>query len=378
MNLRQAIQRSSLLRALILALAAFALLAAMWGGLLRIGWKIPALGSTLAANHGVLMVSGFLGTLIGLERAVALSPRSRREPRSRRSRVLRNWPFSGPALSGFGALLIVTEFSTLAGAALITLGSALMVVMVANVLRQGFAGFMLILALGAAAWFIGNLIWLGGLPVHNAAPWWIGFLVFTIAAERLELGRLLGESRLRQAAFAAGMALFSLGCGIAPFQFQAGLSVLGLGALILAAWLLRNDVSRKTIRRPGLTRFIGVCILAGHLWLGIGGALALLLPVGPAGPTYDAVLHAFFLGFTFSMIFGHAPIILPAVTGRTPRFTPAHYLHLAALHLSLAMRVVGDLTLMSGLRQWGAMLNAAALIMFLLNTILAALRGESA
>jgi hypothetical protein len=364
--------------ALILTLAASASLAAMWGGLLRIGWNIPTLGSRLAANHGALMVSGFLGTLIGLERAIALSPRFQRAHRPRRPRLLRHWPYGGPALSGIGALLIAADVSTLIGAALITLGSALMVITIATVLHKGFAWFILILALGAAAWLVGNLLWLMGLPVYKAAPWWICFLVFTIAAERLELGRLLGESRVRRAVFAFGVTLFSLGCGITPFQFQLGMSVLGAGALILAGWLLRNDVSRKTIRRPGLTRYIAVSILGGHLWLGVGGALALSLPVGPAGSTYDAVLHTFFLGFTFSMIFGHAPIILPAITGITPRYTPAFYLHLAALHLSLAMRLAGDLTLGSGLRRWGAMLNVVALMIFLLNTILAARRGERA
>ena len=34
-----------------------------------------------------------------------------------------------------------------------------------------------------------------------------------------------------------------------------------------------------------------------------------------AGPRYDAMLHSIFLGFVFSMIFAHAPIILPTITG---------------------------------------------------------------
>lgn len=54
----------------LMALGMIALLAAMLGGLFRLGWDWPPIPSTLSVAHGPLMVSGFLGTLIGLERAV--------------------------------------------------------------------------------------------------------------------------------------------------------------------------------------------------------------------------------------------------------------------------------------------------------------------
>jgi hypothetical protein len=56
----------------LLALAWAALIGALWGGLLRLGWAWPTPQPSLALLHGPLMVCGFLGTLIGLERAVAL------------------------------------------------------------------------------------------------------------------------------------------------------------------------------------------------------------------------------------------------------------------------------------------------------------------
>ena len=59
-------------RLLLLAPAAVALLTALWGGLGRLGWALPAVHPAAAALHGPLMVSGFLGTLITLERAAAL------------------------------------------------------------------------------------------------------------------------------------------------------------------------------------------------------------------------------------------------------------------------------------------------------------------
>ena len=56
----------------LVALAALALLAALWAALARIGVDMPALPVPVVAEHGPLMVSGFLGTLVSLERAVAL------------------------------------------------------------------------------------------------------------------------------------------------------------------------------------------------------------------------------------------------------------------------------------------------------------------
>lgn len=61
----------------LLLLAAAALLAALWGGLVRIGWSLPALPLRLPAAHGALMIPGFLGSLISLERAVALRQQAR-------------------------------------------------------------------------------------------------------------------------------------------------------------------------------------------------------------------------------------------------------------------------------------------------------------
>lgn len=54
----------------LMGLGMLALLAALWAGLVRLGWGLPPLRPTLPIAHGPLMVSGFLGTLISLERAV--------------------------------------------------------------------------------------------------------------------------------------------------------------------------------------------------------------------------------------------------------------------------------------------------------------------
>jgi hypothetical protein len=88
------------------------------------------------------------------------------------------------------------------------------------------------------------------------------------------------------------------------------LAVSGVGLILLGAWLLRFDIARHTIKKSGLTRYIAACLLPGYVWLIMGGCLWLIAGLPSSNLTIDAMLHTLFLGFVFSMIFGHAPIIL--------------------------------------------------------------------
>ncbi len=354
----------------LVALGIFALLAAMWGGLLRLGWNFPPLDPALAGVHGPLMVSGFLGTLISMERAVALRAR---------------WPFAAPLFTALGALVLIASISAAGGALLITLGSLGLVAIFAVIVRRQPALFTVTMALGAILWFIGNLVWLAGLPVFRVVLWWAGFLILTIVGERLELSRLLRLSHASERLFFLAVAILVIGVGIDAYEgivlpaagTTFGTRIAGVGMIALAAWLLRYDIARRTVRQQGLTRFIALCLLLGYAWLGLGGLMRLAAPGAVInGPYYDAMLHTVFLGFVMSMIFGHAPIILPAVLGRPMSFQPTFYLHLAILHLSLALRIVGDLGAGLTVRQWGGMLNVIAVLAFLFATARALFRTE--
>jgi len=59
------------LRAIPLAAGALAMAVGLWMGLVRLGVDLP--GTGLSDLHGALMICGFLGTVISLERAVALA-----------------------------------------------------------------------------------------------------------------------------------------------------------------------------------------------------------------------------------------------------------------------------------------------------------------
>ena len=85
------------------------------------------------------------------------------------------------------------------------------------------------------------------------------------------------------------------------------------------------------------------------------GAIALLIGGTAYGSAaWDAGLHAVMLGFVFSMVFGHAPIIVPAVTRAAVPYHWSFYLPLALLHLSLVLIVGFRLAGMAEWRQAGA------------------------
>src|SRR5664279_2613379 len=86
---------------------------------------------------------------------------------------------------------------------------------------------------------------------------------------------------------------------------------------------------------------MAVCLLTGYVWLAVAAGLWTWHGSLTQGPAYDAALRAVFLGFAMSMVFGHAPVILPAVLRVRLPHHPRDYAVLVLLHVSLALRIVG-------------------------------------
>jgi hypothetical protein len=69
------------------------------------------------------------------------------------------------------------------------------------------------------------------------------------------------------------------------------------------------------------------------------------------------------------MIFGHAPIVFPAVLGKALPYRSTFYVHLAILHASVALRLAGDVVEdLARYRAWGGLLNGIALFVFVANS----------
>ena len=330
-------------------------------GLLRLGWNFPLPSTSLVVFHGPLMVCGFLGTVIALERAVAIGQR---------------WAYLGPLSAALGGLSLIVGLPWLIGAVLVTIASAILCITTMQIFIRQRAIFTLTLLLGSISWLLGNILWLGGLSITQVAPWWIGFLVLTIAGERLELSRFLPPSISSRIIFMLIITLLLIGAVLATLSKDLNVQVLSAALLALAFWLLNQDVARHTIKQKGLTRFIAACLISGYVWLLIGGLVGLLTQQLIPGSSYDAFLHAILVGFVFSMIFGHAPIMFPAVAKVKIPYHPTFYLPLMALHGSLIVRIAGDFLLDPLCRSLGGALNAIALLLFVLSTVSAIIRNK--
>ncbi|MCZ2127294.1 MAG: hypothetical protein LC099_05905 [Anaerolineales bacterium] len=343
-----------------LALAILGLMMALWAGLLRIGWQLPPLNNNLAVAHGPLMICGFLGVLIPLERAVA---------------IRRKWMFLAPLFSGLGWILILIY--PFAGKVLMTLGSFGMLGILLVMVRREPHIHTITMAVGSLAWVLGNVLWLSGQPLFRVVFWWMAFLVLTIGGERLELSRVLRPTRAQVRLFTVGVVALLAGAILALFNLDWGARLNGLAMLGLALWFLRNDIAARNIRhRSPLTRYLAYCLFGGFVWLGIGGALQLVIGGVNVGALYDAELHSVFIGFVMSMIFGHALIIFPAILNTPVQYRPEFYGHLVLLNLSLLIRVVGDLTNQFQIRRWGGMLNEVAILLFLAATIYSVIKSK--
>ncbi len=348
------------LRFPLLALSLLLLITAIYAGEVRLGWRWPVLLPALPISHGPLMVSGFLGTLIGLERAVALRVR---------------WAYLGPLATALGGILLLLDIGGSLGPVLMLIGSFILVVDFIYILRRHMAAYTVTMALGALVWFLGNLLWVSGRPIYQIVLWWAGFLILTIAGERLELGRLLSLSRVVMNAFIFIVAVFLAALLISLPLPDAGTRLAGLAMFALAIWLLRYDIARRTIRKPGLPRYTAICLLLGYFWLAVAGILILGFGQMTAGLRYDAYLHAIFLGFVFSMLFAHAPIIFPAVLGSQVIYNPFFYVFLITLQVSLFGRILADLTGLWQLRLWFGLLNGIALTLFIGTMMIMVVRG---
>lgn len=353
-------------RAVLLAGGGLALLLGLTGGLVLLGLPMPQPSVRLGADHGLLMALGFLGTLVALERAVALG---------------RMWGYAAPLASALGAVALVFAGPGAVPFVLFTLAGGAFVAIYVAFARIERSLHLGVQAAGAVGWLGAALLLAAGRSVGSVVPWLAAFLVLTIVGERLELSRVARPPRAARAVYVAICAVFVAGVAASAWQPDVGIRVAGIALVGLGLWLGRFDIARRTIRASGLTRFIAAALLPGYAWLAVAGATwaaGALAPAGGGGAGYDVSIHALFLGFVMSMVFGHAPVILPGVLALPLPYHARFYAHLALLHTGLLLRVGGDVLGATPAWQAGGVLNATALLLFLGSSALAILESARA
>lgn len=336
------------------------MLAGLYAGLMLIGVDVPWEPPGLAERHSALLVFGFVGTLISLERAVALR---------------RTWAFLAPILILGGALLLFMPVSAWTGPAAVALGMGAHVAQYVGIWRRQQMTATAVQAAGAVSGVFAAVLWTSGVPMPRLVPLLAVFLILTIAGERLELARLNAPGPRAEAVLLALSLSLAASALLTLTMPDVATVVTGVLLLALVAWLLRYDVIRATIRQPGLPRFVAVCLFAGYFWLALAGLGWVVGRAQSEGLVHDATTHAIFLGFVITAIMAHAPVILPAVLRLSIPFHPALYAPVALLHASLIVRVVaGDLWADPTARAIGGAGAVAAILLFAATAIVVGIR----
>lgn len=335
---------------LLIPFIALSLLIATTAGWLRLGWNIPV--SINAGEHGAMMVGCFLGSLIALERAVVIK---------------KPWAYFATLFGGLSILFFLFQLSMVAYV-LLTVASLCYITMLLYLYKKHPETHMLVMIVGAICWLIGNLILLIYQLYPLVSGWWFGFLLLTIAGERLELSRFLPQSKFKHYTLIFALGIFLVGL-VLPFH-GTGRYIVGIGLIAIAIWLFRFDIARISVKKTGLTRYVATALLCGYFWLLVCGGMAIYSDF-----YYDAVLHSFFLGFVFSMIFAHGPIILPGVFKISIKpYHPILYVWLVILQVSLITRILGSIFILNELRKWSGMLNGLVIFAYLLSLVVIVIR----
>lgn len=304
-------------------------------------------------HHGGIMVGGFLSTLIAIEKIIPLK---------------KKWLLVIPALSSSTVILFYLGHVDIAIPMLIA-SSAGLAVVYGIYLRQSVDVPMVLMLISALCLLTGNIVLLSKNLYPLAFPWWMGFLLFTIVSERLDLTKFLPVNKNQKRLLLYCLGFFVLGI-LTPFH-GSGSYISGAALVMTGTWLLRFDVIRINLRKTGLTKFTGVALLSGYCFLMFSGVLMISLPSSVAFG-YDAVVHTFFLGFVFTMIFAHGPVILPGVLGLMVK--PYHvflYIPLILLIASVLIRVMADLNLIPlSMQLVSGYLTAIAILLYFITLIL--------
>jgi hypothetical protein len=319
------------------------------------------------AFHGPLMACGFFGFVIALERAAAL-----RRPLA----------WFAPALAASGTVAALAGAIAVAlplwlAAALALVGAYLRVLLRERALHTAVE------TAGAVAWAGGTGLAVAGAGIDAIVVWWSAFLVLTIAGERRELARFVPLRGFARHAYEAVLALQIAALAIVVGARHAGALVWWFSLLLLAAWLLRYDFAcRRGIARSGWALHTARCLRAGYGWLVLAALWGMAaawngVPVAGPGP-----LHVLLLGFVFSMVFGHAPIVLPALL-RMPIAAPTgrEFVPVILMGGGVALRAVGDLLMLPGARMLAGLVQVGAIVAFallMMGRIAAARRGAAA
>jgi hypothetical protein len=179
----------------------------------------------------------------------------------------------------------------------------------------------------ASAAFIGVGIYfyIQNSPTTFYSYAYTAFLTTFIVGERMDMLKISNAPRTAYILAAASTPL----AAVAILTAEKLLMATAFTIVLLTA--ARRDVALRFVRKKGFSRYLGLA--TAYSWLGLAAVLWLYTN------SFDTLIHVIFLGFSATMIFTHAPIILPAIL-RIPHFYSPHlYIPFTMLQTSTVLRL---------------------------------------
>ena len=242
-----------------LLLAIVSLITGLATGLNRMGWDLNIVHTSL--HHGAIMVGGFLGTLISLEKIIPWK---------------KKFLYLIPVLGGASVLFFFGDMPLISFVLLILASAGLAGVFLHYCLVEKNLIYLLMLW-GALCWMIGNVTLASTIFYPTAFPWWLGFILFIITAERLELTKFLPVTKANKRWLVPFLIVYI--AGVLRSFHGGGQQISGIALIAVAVWLMKYDIVGLAIKKSKLQRFIGIALLGGYVSMRLRAFLCLPLLV---------------------------------------------------------------------------------------------------
>jgi hypothetical protein len=180
----------------------------------------------------------------------------------------------------------------------------------------------------------------------------LAFPIAVIAIERLELSMQFKKTGARIVLF--GLIGWCVLWIVSTWRGIPNLSAMGIVTLILTCFLAFYDLSLRTRTSKSahnLHGFLKLALIFAYLWLFAGSIVMVFWFTISGAILKDILFHLFGLGFIFTMILGHAPLILPAALGKMPP-NKAPLIPFLIFQAATLIRIVGDFALMQSVLLW--------------------------
>ncbi|WP_206436327.1 hypothetical protein [Corynebacterium hylobatis] len=341
-------------RGLLLMFAGVSLLTGMLAGLTLLGLWAGTPPASLGPDHGALMVFGFVGGAIGMERTVAAKTR---------------WAWTGPVANALGVVTLLAGAPRLVPATAFTVAFLVLGAVYVLIHRRQATYSVLVQASGVIGAVFATVWWGGGADFADIVPCAVVFAVATIIGERMELARVSFAGTAAETTITALVLALVAAALLFAVQPQLGFALMGVLLIAVAVVTVRVDAARRLIHAGKLPKYTAICMLAGYGWLIVAGLLWLGFGHTRAGHLHDAAVHSVFLGFVVSMIFAHAPFILGGVIRKSIPYHVTLYIPVALLHAGLVLRVVADLRATDLAWVGGGILNVVAVLLFMVTAV---------